>query len=81
MIGPPTTTVARGLCVAAPIPLDISIGVGRSIATEAVISTGRSRSSAPLRMASLTPRSRVTRNSWMNASNRLRNFSGANQLG
>ena len=44
---PPTTTVASGRCVSAPTPVDSSIGTRPRIATEAVISTGRSRSAAP----------------------------------
>src|SRR3546814_6718270 len=62
VINPPTTTVASGLCVSAPTPLDRSIGTRPRIATLAVISTGRSRSAVPWITASRTDRP-LSRNS------------------
>ena len=48
---PPMTTVASGRCTSAPVPTFSAIGTKPSDATSAVISTGRSRVSAPSRMA------------------------------
>ena len=49
---PPMTTVASGRCTSAPAPVASAIGTKPSEATSAVISTGRSRVSAPSRTAS-----------------------------
>ena len=49
---PPITTVARGRCTSAPIPVARAMGTNPREATKAVISTGRSRVSDPCRMAS-----------------------------
>ena len=48
---PPITTVASGRCTSAPVPVAKAIGRKPSDATNAVISTGRSRVRAPSRMA------------------------------
>ena len=48
------TTVASGRWTSAPVPVAIAIGIKPSDATSAVISTGRSRPSAPSRIASST---------------------------
>ena len=44
---PPITTVARGRCTSAPVPIAIAIGTKPNEATKAVISTGRKRVNAP----------------------------------
>ena len=49
---PPITTVARGRCTSAPAEVASAIGRKPREATVAVISTGRSRTSVPLRMRS-----------------------------
>ena len=46
------TTVASGRCTSAPVPVASAIGTKPSDATSAVISTGRSRVSAPRTIAS-----------------------------
>ena len=46
-IRPPITTVASGFCTSAPDPVAIAIGTKPSEATNAVITTGRNRASAP----------------------------------
>src|SRR6266446_593065 len=51
VINPPITTVASGLWTSAPVPVAIAIGTKPSEATRAVISTGRTRSIAPLKIA------------------------------
>ncbi len=51
---PPITTVASGRCTSAPVPVAIAMGTKPSEATRAVISTGRSRVSAPSVTASGT---------------------------
>lgn len=51
---PPITTVASGRCTSAPAPVASAIGTKPRDATSAVISTGRSRVSAPSRTASAT---------------------------
>src|SRR3546814_11983 len=48
---PPITTVAKGRCTSAPAPTLNAIGTKPRLATSAVISTGRSRVSAPSRTA------------------------------
>lgn len=57
---PPITTVAKGRCTSAPIPVLSAIGMKPKLATIAVISTGRSRCSAAFWIASIsgTPDSR-----------------------
>ncbi len=45
---PPITTVANGRCTSAPAFVDIAIGKNPNAAAEAVSSTGRNRSVAPL---------------------------------
>ena len=49
---PPMTTVARGRCTSAPVPVASAIGTKPSEATSAVIKTGRKRVSDPSVMAS-----------------------------
>ena len=51
---PPMMTTASGLCVSDPMPCDSAIGSSPSIASSDVISTVRSRASAPLRTASIS---------------------------
>ena len=48
---PPMTTVASGRWTSAPAPWARSIGMNPSAASVAVVTTGRSRSSAPARTA------------------------------
>ena len=50
-IMPPITTVAKGRCTSAPVPVAKAIGIKPSEATNAVINTGRSRSTAPFQVA------------------------------
>ena len=52
---PPMTTVASGFCTSAPVPVASAIGTKPSEATSAVMSTGRSRVSAPSQIASSRP--------------------------
>ena len=52
---PPITTVARGRWTSAPVPVAMAMGMKPSEATRAVIRTGRSRVSAPSRIASSRP--------------------------
>lgn len=49
-IMPPITTVAKGRCTSAPVPVAKAIGIKPSEATNAVINTGRSRSTAPSKL-------------------------------
>src|SRR3990172_832509 len=49
---PPTTTTAKGFCTSDPGPVARSKGTSPRLATRAVMSTGRSRRSAPIRTAS-----------------------------
>src|ERR671934_2563975 len=60
---PPITTVASGRCTSAPTPVLNAIGTNPRLATSAVISTGRSRTSADSSTASArpSPRSRSWR--------------------
>src|SRR5206468_7480303 len=44
---PPMTTVASGRCTSAPAPVETAIGMNPTLATSAVIRTGRSRMVAP----------------------------------
>lgn len=48
-IMPPITTVAKGRCTSA-VPVAKAIGIKPSEATNAVINTGRSRSTAPFKL-------------------------------
>src|SRR4051812_34565337 len=50
------TTDASGRCTSAPVDVAIAIGMKPTLATSAVISTGRSRRSAPPRTASRVDR-------------------------
>ena len=54
VISPPTTTEASDRCVSTPTPEDNNMGTKPKMVTLAVIITGRSRISAPLRTASRT---------------------------
>src|SRR6516164_8345995 len=58
---PPATTVATPRCTSLPIPVASAAGSMPTVATDAVIKTGRSRSPAPISTASNrgTPRSRT----------------------
>src|SRR5882757_9129038 len=47
LIRPPITTVAKGFCTSAPVPVASAIGTKPSEATSAVITTGRNRINAP----------------------------------
>ena len=60
-ISPPATTVARLRCTSLPTPVASAAGNMPTVATAAVISTGRSRSPAPVSTASNsgTPCSRM----------------------
>src|SRR5262249_40947556 len=49
---PPITTVARGFCTSAPVPVANAMGTNPKEATRAVINTGRRRVMAPCMMAS-----------------------------
>ncbi len=40
---PPITTVAKGRCTSAPVPVARAMGINPSEATRAVMSTGRNR--------------------------------------
>jgi hypothetical protein len=53
---PPITTVASGRCTSAPALRDTAIGMNPTLATNAVMSTGRNRTSAPSRTASPSAR-------------------------
>ena len=48
---PPMTTVARGCCISAPVPVESAIGTKPNEATNAVINTGRNRVNAPIWIA------------------------------
>ena len=53
-MSPPITTVARGRWTSAPAPCERAMGMNPKLATNAVISTGRSRVMAPANTASST---------------------------
>ena len=53
---PPATTVARLRCTSLPTPVAMAAGSMPTVATVAVISTGRSRSVAPATTASMSGR-------------------------
>jgi hypothetical protein len=54
---PPTTTVARARCTSVPTPVANAAGSIPTVATVAVMSTGRKRSTAPDRTASRSAQS------------------------
>ena len=49
LIKPPITTVARGFCTSAPVPVASAIGTKPSEATRAVIATGRKQGHGTLK--------------------------------
>ena len=62
-IRPPITTVARGFCTSAPVPVARAMGTKPSEATSAVMRTGRSRVRHPRRIAA--SRGKPSRRNWL----------------